>query len=186
MYSPDCEAIVAERNYRFWNTESIGIGGLIYDSVNNLNLAGWHYGHAYLLVNNALPVYLGLNDQSKREPTSAAAHGGYQSKISQIAGLRDELQFPLQEDQLVLKVGANCGYNDECQSGKCGAISGRCASQKKENGQACNEDSDCQSDICAISSFAFLGICTSGTSGSLCFKNNDCVDGRCPWSFTCP
>lgn len=146
LYQDDCFAINPDRNFRFWSTQSVG-SLLTYDKIVNLNLLGYHYGHAYLLFDDALPVYLGLNDRSERYPTGLLAHGGYQSEIRELMDKKNQLSFPLTEGDMSLDNFEQCGYNDECKSGKCGAFSGTCEVSKKSNGEACNEDSDCKSGI---------------------------------------
>lgn len=184
LYQDDCYAINPDRNFRFWSTQSIA-GVLTYDSIVNLNLLGYHYGHAYLLFDDALPVYLGLNDRSERYPTSLTAHGGYQGGIKELMDKKKQLSFPLTEEDMSLDNFEQCGYNDECKSGKCGAFSGTCEVSKSANGEACNEDSDCQSGICAIHNLGAVGICTSGERGDVCVYHDDCYSGYCSWYFQC-
>ena len=146
LYQDDCYAINPDRNFCFWSTKSIG-SLLTYDRIVNLNLLGYHYGHAYLLFDEALLVYLRLNDQSERYATSLLAHGGYQSEIRELMVKKNQLSFPLTEGDMRLENFEKCGNNDECKSGKCGAFSRTCEASKNANGGACNEESECNSGI---------------------------------------
>jgi len=65
IYTKDSAAVNPIRNYRFWSALAVA-SSLTYDVIVNMNSAGTHYGHAYLLSDDGdLPVYLGLKDHVK-------------------------------------------------------------------------------------------------------------------------
>ena len=112
----ECSKINERKNFRFWAVTVSPIGNQVnYDMIVNSNLLGKHYGHAYLLFPDQLPVYLGLNYNERRLPENFSAHTVYRNRIPAILDNPD-IVYPLTPEKMKLPAGATCGYDDECQS----------------------------------------------------------------------
>jgi microsomal dipeptidase-like Zn-dependent dipeptidase len=76
--------------------------------------------------------------------------------------------------------GQDCQYNEQCASARCSENScdylGTCL---------CGKDADCEPlHYCGTGVNA--GVCVKKkASGALCSSGNECLSGKCGWSFTC-
>jgi hypothetical protein len=66
--------------------------------------------------------------------------------------------------------GAQCGTNEECESGYCYTIpmvGGVCSE--------CLMDADCEMGTCALDAAAMYAVCTDGSLGSMCDSDEGCM-----------
>jgi hypothetical protein len=73
------------------------------------------------------------------------------------------------------EVGTWCNSNTDCASGYC--VNRTCAVTLVQLGGRCNSNSDCASGFCYTT--GTLEFCTSGTTGSLCAKDSECISQEC-------
>ncbi|CAB9520475.1 expressed unknown protein [Seminavis robusta] len=183
-----CSALEPTRHYRFINAHNLEAGSL-YDLAPNLFGNGAeHFGRAIVMgsQNQLAPAYIGLNNRQQRYGNCAVTCHLIRHYEERMRKVRDYNKRRRRKYIYITgwKNGSLCGYDDECESGRCAGLVPpyRCQAKAKLLEQ-CYGDSDCESGKCVFVSNRNLKICAQKDgkipNGGPCMVDRDCSTGRC-------
>ena len=188
----NCNLLQANNHYRFVSVDSSG-DRMKYDFVPMLPTGGQHYGHTFLVSDDADVAYLGWNDNVTRMAAampSVSLHlmDAYSERIELWHSQMEAVNLPI--DIFGWDDDETCGFDDECSSERC--EDARCQ-PLLESCDTCRNDSDCTSGQCVYFLSSLRSVCASDSSGKMddgciCDRSSDCQSGRCSgwaWNRKC-
>lgn len=171
IFAP-CPVATSERWFRFVNTMTSEVTGIMYDVIPfSPSLGAASFGHLIILSDDTTGIaYMGLDSQDSFGPLSSKVHSST-AYLDRIEALMGNGKYPVRSNGFI--AGSFCSQDKECESNMCGPLTqfgpNHCIAID------CRSDADCESKRCE------LGACTTKTLGSCepCNDSSDCTSGSC-------